>query len=221
VNLGPVVNSATPDGDPSISGDGLELYFSSKQSGGLGGWDIWVTHRPTKDDPWQAPVNLESTINSLSDEYGADITADGLTLIFTKRPGKYSSYADLWATTRRTTADPWREPFNLGPVINTDDMDWADVSPDGTMLFLSLYNRPGGSGMYNIWQTPIIPIVDLNGDGIVDADDMCIMVDNWGTDESLCDIAPMPFGDGIVDIKDLIVLAEHLFEEFPPAESIE
>jgi N-acetylneuraminic acid mutarotase len=57
------------------------------------------------------------------------------------------------------------------------------------------------------------PIVDLNGDGIVDAADMCIIVDNWGTDNSLCDIGPTPFGDGIVDVQDLIVLAKHLCEE--------
>jgi len=57
------------------------------------------------------------------------------------------------------------------------------------------------------------PIVDLNGDGIVDSADMCIMVDYWGTDEPLCDIGPMPWGDGIVDVQDLIVLSEHLFEE--------
>ena len=61
------------------------------------------------------------------------------------------------------------------------------------------------------------PIVDLNGDGIVNAIDMCIMVEHWGEDYSLCDIGPMPWGDGIVDVEDLKVLAEHMFEEnFPP-----
>jgi len=66
-----------------------------------------------------------------------------------------------------------------------------------------------------------MPIVDFNGDGIVDAADVCIMIDHWHTDYPLCDIAPTPFGDGIVDILDLIVLAEHLFEEFPPVEGKE
>ena len=43
------------------------------------------------------------------------------------------------------------------------------------------------------------------------------MIDNWDTDEPLYDIAPPPFGDGIVNVEDLILLAEHLFEEiFPP-----
>ncbi len=70
-------------------------------------------------------------------------------------------------------------------------------------------------------KAPIIPIVDINGDGIVDAADMCMIVDSWGTDDFLCDIGPMPWGDEIVDVQDLIVLAEHLFEEFPPAEPVE
>jgi hypothetical protein len=57
------------------------------------------------------------------------------------------------------------------------------------------------------------PVVDFNGDGIIDSADMCIMVDHWSTDNPLCDIGPTPFGDGIVDVEDLKVLAEHLFEE--------
>jgi len=64
------------------------------------------------------------------------------------------------------------------------------------------------------------PLFDFNGDGIVDSVDMCIMVDYWGTDEPLCDIGPMPWGDGIVDVQDLIVLAEHLFEEIFPFELV-
>jgi hypothetical protein len=69
-------------------------------------------------------------------------------------------------------------------------------------------------GQWDIWQVSILPVVDLNDDGIVDAADMCIMVDYWGTDDSLCDIGPMPWGDGVVDVQDLIVLAEHLFEDY-------
>ena len=62
----------------------------------------------------------------------------------------------------------------------------------------------------DLWQAPIIPIVDLNSDGIVDAFDRGIMMDHWGEDYPLCDIGPMPWGDGIVDIQDLLVLAEYL-----------
>ena len=95
-----------------------------------------------------------------------------------------------------------------------------DISDDGSVLFFAS-DRSGGHGAFDIWEVPVLPIVDLNGDGIVDATDMCLLVDNWGTDRQLCDIGPMPWGDGTVDVEDLIVIAEHLFEEFPPVEFTE
>jgi len=52
---------------------------------------------------------------------------------------------------------------------------------------------------------------DLNSDGIVDSEDMCILVDHWHMNELSCDIAPPPFGDGIVDVQDLVALAKYLF----------
>ena len=70
---------------------------------------------------------------------------------------------------------------------------------------------PATSTVYEL--TVSGPTPDFNGDGIVDAADMCMMVDYWGTDEPSYDIAPPPFGDGIVDVQDLIVLAEHLFDD--------
>ena len=100
--------------------------------------------------------------------------------------------------------------FNLG-------LTPINGNPQRPELYFSDYTpelaRPGGHGELDIWQASVEPIVDLNGDGIVDAADMCIVVDHWGEDYSLCDIGPTPFGDGIVDVQDLIILAEHLFEE--------
>ena len=45
---------------------------------------------------------------------------------------------------------------------------------------------------------------------------MCVVVENWHTTNTLCDIAPPPLGDGFVDVQDLIMLAEPLFEEIAP-----
>jgi hypothetical protein len=104
-------------------------------------------------------------------------------------------------------------PVHPGPPVNTTASDSSpNVSADGSILYFHS-TRGGGLGGYDLWLVPIIPIVDFNGDRLVDADDMCIMVDYWGTNEPLCDIGPMPWGDGIIDVQDLIVLAEHLFED--------
>jgi len=222
--LGSNINTSDFDGHPSISSDGLELYFCTSTNSkrpGSGDSDIWVTSRLNLSDPWGPPVNLGSVVNSPYYDGEPDISADGLCLVLgSGRPGGSGGW-DIWITTRKTKGDPWGDPVNLGPEINSSSNDtMADISDDGSVLFFAS-DRSGGYAVFDIWQVPIIPIVDINGDGIVDAADMCIMVDNWHTDESMCDIGPMPWGDGVVDVEDLKVLAEHLFEVYPSAETVD
>jgi Tol biopolymer transport system component len=283
VNLGPILNSSARDAGPEISSDGLSLYFNSNRPGGSGNYDLYVTTRQNISEPWGSPVNLGPSVNTTADEISSSISADGLSLFFSDgdalgtvaRSGGYGG-ADIWVAQRTSPSDAWGPPTNLGaeinlsfvagaPEISSDgqtlffsgyrpstggtndlwlarrnaiDAQWgapvnlgpavnsdadADLNPsisaDGRMLYFASF-RPGGSGNSDLWQVPVKPIVDLNGDGFVDTADVCIMVDHWGTNESLCDIGPMPFGDGIVDVRDMIVLAEHLFEEILPAELI-
>jgi hypothetical protein len=114
-------------------------------------------------------------------------------------------------TRQATRDDLWGLPVNLGPIVNSAIEEWdPSLSADGFTLY---FNRQAGAR--DLWQASVDPIVDFNGDRIVDADDMCIMVDHWGENYPLCDIGPTPFGDGIVEVEDLIVLAEHLFEKLP------
>ena len=121
--------------------------------------------------------------------------------------------SDIWMTRRVMRDNVWNKPVNLGPLVNSSFQEYGPViSQEGSTLFF-MSDRPGGSGNDDIYQAPILPIVDLNSDGIVDAADVCIMIEHWLTDYSFCDIGPMPWGDGIVDVQDLIVLSEHLFEE--------
>ncbi|MBA7699087.1 hypothetical protein ES703_107773 [subsurface metagenome] len=210
VNLGSTVNSSAFEVSISISTDGLSFIFDSDRSGGYGGHDLWVSTRPTLSEPWSTPVNLGSMVNSSKWDYAPALSADSLSLFFTSgRSGGYGA-DDIWLTSRETTDDSWGEPVNLGPEVNSSSGEGnPGISADGSTLYFAS-NRSGGSGGVDIWQVKILPIVDFNGDGIVDSADVCMMVDHWHTDEPLYDIAPMPFGDGIVDVKDLILLAEHL-----------
>ena len=212
MNLGPTFNSGDSEQSPSISADGLSLYFRSHP---VGGGDIYVAKRDSVLDDWGTPLSLGSTVNHPSAyDHAPDISADGLCLFFSSDRAGGSGNRDIWVTTRDTENDPWREPFNLGPAINSAAHETTpDISADGSTLYFCS-DRPGGFGSLDLWEAPILPIVDFNDDGIVDAADMCIMVDYWGTDNQLCDIGPMPWGDGVIDIQDLTVLAEHLFEDY-------
>ena len=211
INLGSNINSSSWEGCPSISDDGLELYFWTNRPGGAGGYDIWVSRRDTKQDEWGPAMNVGPPINSSSTELCMDITSDGLVLIFVSaRQGSYGGdIGDLWMSRWSEIDESWGTQINLGPEVNTSgDENGPCISSDGSMLYYSS-NRPGGSGGADMWQIPIIPIVDFNGDGVVDIDDLIIMIENWGTGQSLCDIGPMPWGDGIVDRADLEVLMEY------------
>jgi Tol biopolymer transport system component len=221
VNLGPTVNSSNLDAVPSISTNALSLYFTSERPGGSGSRDIWVTTRAMKDDPWGEPVNLGPPVNSsYYKEAGPRISADDLSLFFvSNRPGGYGD-KDLWVSTRATTKGAWGKPVNLGSTVNSPSLDGApNISADGLTLFF-VSGRPGGYGGWDLWQVPIVSVVDPNGDEIVDSTDMCMIVDRCGTNEPLCDIAPMPWSYGIVDVQDLIVFADHLLEEIFPIELV-
>jgi Tol biopolymer transport system component len=155
-NLGPTVNSSYTDYCLRISADGLELYFSSRRSGGYGLVDIWVTTRATTDINWGTPVNLGPTVNSSSTDSGPSISADGLSLFFHSwRPGGHGG-GDLYVTTRVTTKHPWRTPMNLGPPVSSSyDEILPSISSDGLQLYFSEWEvlRPGGYGGSDIWVT--------------------------------------------------------------------
>jgi len=212
VNIGPAVSRPAGDFGPSISPDGLELIFGSDRSGGFGPADLWVTRRETVNDSWGEAENLGSAVNSPAVDNSPFIAPDGLLLFFeSDRPGGYGDF-DIWVSKRKTTRDEWGKAVNLGPPINSKLTEYLPgTSLDGSRFYFIKDNVPGFEST-DIWEAPIVPVVDFNADGIVDSADMCIMVDHWGTDHSLCDIGPMPWGDGVVDIEDLKVLAEHLFE---------
>jgi Tol biopolymer transport system component len=213
VNLGPTVNSAAWDLSPRLSADGLSLYFHSARPGGLGGEDIWVATRTSKTAPWGTPTNLGPTINTGNNDGEAVISPNGLVLFFSSdRIGGAGSY-DLWMATRKTVDSPWTTPVNLGPKVNSASIEWCgSISADGSTLYFCS-DRPTTWGPCTLYQATLTPMPDFNGDGMVDGAEVRILAENWGTDESMYDIGPMPYGDGVVDAQDLLVLSEYVSKE--------
>ena len=156
--LEPPVNVGQYDCCASISSNGLELYFMSKRGDGYGQSDIWVAKRLTTNDPWDQAVNLGPLINTSAWDGTPCVSSDGLELYFdSDRPGGYGS-SDIWVATRSSLEDPWGEPINLGPTVNSSALECAAcVSNDGLLLFFSEDyggpKRPGGFGQADIWAT--------------------------------------------------------------------
>ena len=53
------------------------------------------------------------------------------------------------------------------------------------------------------------PVIDFNGNGLVDIKDLLRLIESWAQNDPLCDIAPPPFGDRIVDTLDLELLMDN------------
>jgi hypothetical protein len=217
VNLGTTVNSSDSDDGPSISADEMSLYFHSNRGGGLGYGDIWVTTRETTDANWGTPVNLGTTVNSSDWDVSPCISANGLSLFFASlRPAGWGSF-DIWVAKRPTIEAPWSSAVNLGPAVNSEFWEAdPDISADGRTLYFcdNESPRPGGLGGSDIWQVPITPQFDVNGDWVINVRDFCKLAIYWLQDESSVDIAPLPLGDSKVDFKDLKVLLEYWLKDF-------
>lgn len=160
VNLGDTVNSEYDEFWPALSPDGLELYFSGyarsyTRPGGYGRADLWVIRRTTRDDPWGEPVNLGAEVNTASFDGRPVISADALLLFFeSDRAGGYGEY-DLYVMRRQTLSEPWQEPVNLGPAVNSPaNEECVYVSADASTLYFTS-ERPGGYGCSDIWQVRV------------------------------------------------------------------
>src|SRR6266850_5618700 len=57
-NLDATINTAANEQGPTLSSNGLSLYFGSDRAGGFGIFDLWVSHRACVDCPWEPPVTL-------------------------------------------------------------------------------------------------------------------------------------------------------------------
>jgi WD40-like Beta Propeller Repeat len=94
------LNDATAnDIQPNVRADGLEVVFSSNRSGTLGAQDIWVATRAARSDPWSAPVNIGSAVNTTAAETRPSLSKDGNQLLFGRAPGPEGS-SDIYVTTR-------------------------------------------------------------------------------------------------------------------------
>jgi Tol biopolymer transport system component len=106
-------------------------------------------------------MNLGPVVNSPYAEGASSISADGLTLfLLSNRPGEFGGVDgpvfDIWVATRETKNDPWSEPANLGPPVNSASAEeYPHISADGLMLFFNsgVFSspRPGGYGGSDIW----------------------------------------------------------------------
>jgi Tol biopolymer transport system component len=156
-NLGPPVNTEFFEVCQCVTKSGLSLYFGSNRPGGSGMVDIYVSQRPSTDDPWGPPQNLGSTINSPSIDNCPFVTPDDHTLIFlSNRPG--SAGIDLYVSFRQNKRNDfaWEAPVPLS-ALNTPFDEFGPTGYEdeetGDLILYFTSNRPGGPGGADIYMS--------------------------------------------------------------------
>jgi N-acetylneuraminic acid mutarotase len=104
---------------------------------------------------------------------------------------EYDPIANTWANKADMPTKQWG--------LTASTVDGKIYAVGGSSLGINA-GHPGTRTVYEY--DPILP-ADFNKDEAVDVNDLVILIEHWGTDEPLCDIAPILSGDGIVDINDL------------------
>lgn len=93
-------NSSASDNRPSVTRDGLTIFFDSTRSGGLGGPDLYYATRTNTSEPFGTAIHLQSLSSPVFDARAA-ISKDGSFLTFSsQRPGGESPAPDMYYTTR-------------------------------------------------------------------------------------------------------------------------
>ena len=120
-------------------------------------------------------------------------------------------------------------PGRIADVIMYDPVvdAWTEAPPMSTpkraqqacVINKTIYSMGGAMNAPPPYGTAIIskmievldlkPVVDFNGDGVLDTDDLLRLIESWGLDDPLLDIGPPPFGDGVVNAGDLEVLMSY------------
>ena len=162
-NLGSVAN--VPDRDPVLTGDGLTLVFTSQRAGS---WDLYITTRPSRTQPFQTPTKI-TELATAGDDWGPFISSDGLGLY-------YILGVDIAYAQRATTTSAWSAPGTILANVNTPSSEFEPaVTSDELTMFWATDRPDGNTGGLDIWKatraskadpfgTPA-PVVELNTSG--------------------------------------------------------
>jgi len=139
---------------PSISSDGLTLYFVSDMPGGLGGKDIYQSTRTSRTGAWLLPENMGSDINTKGNELFPFMREDG-TFYFSSDGHIGMGGLDIFKATPQT-GDRWLVQNFKSPVnSNADDFGITFEDSEEKGFFSSTRKGKGDDDLYTFELPPL------------------------------------------------------------------
>jgi len=137
------------EASPSVTGDGLTLYFHSTRPDGEGRTDLWVATRRRRDAPFGRPRNLVE-LNTPFHDHAPCVSSDGGILFFaSNRPGGAGG-EDIWVALRDESTGLFGNARPVDDVNSTAVEKAPEISADGGRLYFRS-TRAGGAGRADLY----------------------------------------------------------------------
>ena len=152
-NLGPNVNSASFDGQPSLSANGKTLYWDSTRPDGFGDFDIWMATRDGTSETFGPAVNVGPEVNTRGPEFGPAISQNDRQLFFSSGRLGNIGQIDIWVVERsknKTDVSRWGTPINVETLNSLFFQAMPTFSASGQHVCFMAF-RPEGFGGLDIW----------------------------------------------------------------------
>jgi hypothetical protein len=142
------VNSADADFDPTLTGDGLRLIFTSGRAGD--GSHLYVATRATTSSPFGAPSLLTDVMapTGTSDDAHGYQRPDGMEVWFSSMRAGNVGARDLYRAA--ASGSGFSAAEQVLAIESSDDDMLPVVSADGMAIYFAS-SRPGGAGGLDIW----------------------------------------------------------------------
>lgn len=148
-NVGPPINTANWETQPSFSSDGKTLYFIRGSNRNKVG-DVYYSEIGA-DGRFKDPIKMGDNINTDKNEQSVFIHPDNNSLYFTSNGKIGMGKTDIYLS-RRQSDGSWGEAINLGYPINTAEGEFKlVVGPESKFAYFSS-EREGGFGGSDIYQ---------------------------------------------------------------------
>lgn len=135
----PVSIAASRTGDdvsPSVSQDGLRLYFISQGASD----DIFLSARATTAAPWGTAMPI-AELNTAAVESGPSISTTQTFIVFASTRTPSAGGSDLWTARRATAGAPWQSPQPLAELNTAGDETDPWLSPDERTIVFARGNN--------------------------------------------------------------------------------
>ena len=130
-----VLNSSVNDYFPTISRDGLTIYFSSIRTGGAGNYDIYKSTRVADTGAFGTPTNVGPPISTAAGEAALAFSHDELTLYL--QSTRTTSNWDPWVSKRTSTTSGFATPVAI-PELSTANVEYIRwISADGQRAYFA------------------------------------------------------------------------------------